>query len=117
MYLWGGGLATRPYTFTMQVWYRDIVYDDSAPDDHYTSLDVYTEDPAEPGSPVMVFVHGGGFRVGDKASSRDPGHKPEYFGAFGPPRQRGNQPCLWAPEISSDNSHQQYQLSSGSSKL
>ena len=75
----GGGLSTRPYTFTMQVWYRDSVYDDTAADDQFTSLDVYTADPAEAGSPVMVFVHGGGFRVGDKASSKDLDPKPEYF--------------------------------------
>lgn len=75
----GGGLSTRPYTFTMQVWYRDIVYDDTADDDQFTSLDVYTADPQGTGSPVMVFVHGGGFRVGDKASSKDLDPKPEYF--------------------------------------
>lgn len=75
----GGGLSHRPWTFTMQVWYRDIVYDTGAPDDRFTSLDIYTADPVEPGAPVMVFVHGGGFRVGDKASSKDLGPKPEYF--------------------------------------
>ena len=75
----GGGLSHRPHTFTMQVWYRDIVYDASAEDTYLTSLDVYTADPAEDGSPVMVFVHGGGFRVGDKASSKDLDPKPEYF--------------------------------------
>jgi acetyl esterase/lipase len=63
----------------MQVWYRDIVYDDSAEDDYLTSLDVYTPDPMEDGAPVMVFVHGGGYRVGDKASSKDLDPKPEYF--------------------------------------
>jgi len=75
----GGALSTRPYTFTMQNWYRDIVYDDSAADDRFTSLDVYANDPVEAGSPVMVFVHGGGFKVGDKASSKDLDPKPEYF--------------------------------------
>jgi acetyl esterase/lipase len=75
----GGALSARPYTFTMQAWYRDIVYDDSAADDRFTSLDIYTNDPVEAGSPVMVFVHGGGFRVGDKASSKDLDPKPEYF--------------------------------------
>lgn len=75
----GGALSHRPYTFTMQVWYRDIVYDDTADDDQYTSLDVYTADPVQAGSPVMIFVHGGGFRVGDKASSKDLDPKPEYF--------------------------------------
>jgi acetyl esterase/lipase len=75
----GGGLSHRPHTFTMQVWYRDIVYDDTASDDRFTSLDIYTPDPVQPASPVMVFVHGGGFRVGDKASSKDLDPKPEYF--------------------------------------
>jgi acetyl esterase/lipase len=75
----GGALSHRPHTFTMQVWYRDIVYDDSADDTEQTSLDVYTADPMEAGSPVLVFVHGGGFRVGDKASSKDLDPKPEYF--------------------------------------
>jgi len=75
----GGGLSHRPYAFTMQVWYRDIVYDDTSADNQYTSLDVYTADPVEPGSPVLVFVHGGGFRVGDKASSKDLDPKPEFF--------------------------------------
>src|SRR3546814_2398066 len=30
-------------------------------------------------SDLMVFVHGGGYRVGDKASSKDLDPKPEYF--------------------------------------
>jgi acetyl esterase/lipase len=75
----GGALSHPPHAFTMQTWYRDIVYDDSAEDDQFTSLDVYTPEPMEQGSPVMVFVHGGGFRVGDKASSKDLDPKPEYF--------------------------------------
>ena len=75
----GGGLSYPPYTFTHQVWYRDIVYDKSAKDTQYTSLDVYVADPVEPGSPVMVWVHGGGLRMGDKASSKDLASKPEYF--------------------------------------
>jgi arylformamidase len=75
----GGALSHPPFTFTLQTWYRDIVYDDSADDDQFTSLDVYTAMAPTPGSPVMVFVHGGGFRVGDKASSKDLDPKPEYF--------------------------------------
>lgn len=67
----GGALSHRPHTFTMQVWYRDMVYDDSAADDRFTSLDVYTPDPEPTSAPVMVFVHGGGYRVGDKASSKE----------------------------------------------
>jgi arylformamidase len=75
----GGGLAYPPYVMTMQAWYRDIVYDKTARNLNDTSLDVYVNDPVEPGSPVMVWVHGGGFRVGDKASSKDLASKPEYF--------------------------------------
>jgi len=75
----GGAISHRPYAFTMQVWHRDIVYDDTSADNQYTSLDVYTAESSPPGSPVMVFVHGGGFRVGDKASSKDLDPKPEYF--------------------------------------
>ncbi len=75
----GGGLSVKPYAFTLQVWYRDIVYDESADDTQFTSLDVYTANATAPNSPVMVFVHGGGFRVGDKASSKDLDPKPEYF--------------------------------------
>ncbi len=75
----GGGLSHRPWAFTLQTWYRDIVYDASAEDTQFTSLDVYTPEPQIEGAPVMVFVHGGGFRVGDKASSKDLDPKPEYF--------------------------------------
>ncbi|MDY6946884.1 MAG: alpha/beta hydrolase [Pseudomonadota bacterium] len=75
----GGGLSHPPHTMILQVQYSDIVYDTSVPDSHAASLDVYTMDPPEPNAPVMVFVHGGGFRVGDKASSKDLDPKPEYF--------------------------------------
>ena len=76
----GGGLAHPPHVMTMQVWYRDIVYDQSADDPHQTSLDIYVAGPAAPSNaPVMVFVHGGAFAVGDKASSKDLDPKPEYF--------------------------------------
>jgi acetyl esterase/lipase len=75
----GGGLAYPPYTMTMQSWYRDIVYDKTARDTRDTSLDIYVNDPVAPGSPVMIWVHGGGFRVSDKASSKELASKPEYF--------------------------------------
>lgn len=75
----GGGISHRPNVFTMQTWYQDIVYDESSPDTHATSLDVYTPEPRVEGVPVMVWVHGGGMRVSDKASSKDLGPKPEYF--------------------------------------
>lgn len=75
----GGGLSHPPHTMILQIQYSDIVYDQSSKDPHATSLDVYTMDPPEPNAPVMVFVHGGGFRVGDKASTKDLDPKPEYF--------------------------------------
>jgi arylformamidase len=75
----GGGLSHPPYSMILQVQYPDIVYDQSSPDSHATSLDIYTMDPPEPNAPVMVFVHGGGFRVGDKASTKDLDPKPEFF--------------------------------------
>lgn len=75
----GGGISHRPNVFTMQTLYPDIVYDESSPDTHATSLDVYTPDPQVENAPVMVWVHGGGMRVSDKASSKDLGPKPEYF--------------------------------------
>ena len=75
----GGALSHPPFTFTLQTWYRDIVYDSSADDDQFTSLDVYTAMGPQTNAPVMVFVHGGGYRVGDKASSKDLDPKPEYF--------------------------------------
>jgi acetyl esterase/lipase len=75
----GGSLSYPPYIFTHQVWFRDIVYDNLARDTQDTSLDVYVADPLEPRSPVMVWVHGGGLVMGDKASSKDLASKPEYF--------------------------------------
>ena len=75
----GGGISFRPNVFTMQVLYPNIVYDESSADANATSLDVYTPDPKAEKAPVMVWVHGGGFRVSDKASSKDLGPKPEYF--------------------------------------
>lgn len=76
----GGGLAHPPHVMTMQVWYRDIVYDPTADNTQHTSLDIYVAGPRPvSAAPVMVFVHGGAFRVGDKASSKDLDPKPEYF--------------------------------------
>ena len=77
----GGGLAHPPFVFTSTTWYRDVVYDESSHDVHQTSMDIYAADPVEPGSPVMVWVHGGGLRVGDKAHSKELDPKPEFFNA------------------------------------
>lgn len=75
----GGGLSHPPFAFTLTTWYQNIVYDESARDRNQTSLDLYVTDPVEPGSPVMVWVHGGGLRVGDKAHSKELDPKPEFF--------------------------------------
>jgi arylformamidase len=62
------------------VWYQDIPYA-SAPDTDpiLLSLDIYTLDPAPANAPVMIYVHGGGGRRGDKAWPNDLGSKPAYF--------------------------------------
>jgi len=62
------------------IWYQDIPYA-SAPDTDpiLLSLDVYTLDPAPANAPVMVYVHGGGGRRGDKAWPNDIGAKPAFF--------------------------------------
>lgn len=78
----GGGLPYPPYTFINHVYYPDIVYDTTAPETHFTSLDVFVADSSEPPtapSPVMVWVHGGGLRMSDKAAPMDLGPKAEYF--------------------------------------
>ena len=60
-------------------WYQDIVYD---PDYHIpwrTSLDIYVPDPVDAPTPVVLFVHGGGWRGSDKAYYKDLGEKPAWF--------------------------------------
>lgn len=75
----GGSFSHPPFQPTSLVLYHDMVYDDSSPDSHATSLDIYTADPVGTSSPVLVYVHGGGYAVGDKAWSKDLDPKPEYF--------------------------------------
>lgn len=75
----GGGLSHSPYVMTMQTWFPNIVYDETAGNTHQTSLDIYTDVTGQSNVPVMIFVHGGGYRVGDKASTKDLDPKPEYF--------------------------------------
>jgi arylformamidase len=52
--------------------HRDISYDAGTPtaDPNDNALDIYVPDGAAPGEarPVVVYVHGGGWRVGDKAN-------------------------------------------------
>ena len=75
----GGAFSHAPFTPTSLVLYPDMVYDSTSPDSQATSLDIYAADPVATSSPVMVYVHGGGYAVGDKAWSKDLDPKPEYF--------------------------------------
>ena len=75
----GGRLAHPPFSPVNLVWYQDIVFDDSSGNLKATSLDVYVPDPEIAEAPVMVYVHGGGYVVGDKAWHKDLDPKPEYF--------------------------------------
>jgi acetyl esterase/lipase len=75
----GSTMAPNSESFDA-VWYQDIPYA-TAPntDPLLLSLDVYTLDPAPAGVPVMVYVHGGGGRRGDKAWPNDIASKPAHF--------------------------------------
>ena len=75
----GGRLAHTPFSPVNLIWYQDIVFDDSSGNLKDTSLDVYVPDPEIAGAPVVVYVHGGGYVVGDKAWHKDLDPKPEYF--------------------------------------
>jgi len=75
----GGGLSHPPFSPVSLIWYQDIVFDGSSGNLKATSLDVYVPDPEIAGAPVMVYVHGGGYVVGDKAWHKDLDPKPEYF--------------------------------------
>ena len=61
------------------VWYQDLVYDETSPDPIRTSLDMYVPDPQPTGAPIVVFMHGGGFRGSDKAWYKDLGEMPVWF--------------------------------------
>ncbi|MEQ1731440.1 MAG: hypothetical protein ABL982_23970, partial [Vicinamibacterales bacterium] len=62
---------------TAMTWYRDVVYDRTYKDPDRVSLDVYVPDPVRERMPVVLFVHGGGFRSSDKAYYKDLGSKPD----------------------------------------
>ena len=61
------------------VWYQDLVYDTTSPDPIRTSLDLYVPDPQPESTPIVVFMHGGGFRGSDKAWYKDLGDMPQWF--------------------------------------
>ncbi len=64
---------------TAMSWYRDIVYDRTYADPDRVSLDIYVPDPVRERMPVVLFVHGGGFRSSDKAYYKDLGSKPDWL--------------------------------------
>jgi len=61
-----------PATAGAAVAHSDISYDLGSPaaDPNLNALDVYTPDTAAPGDsrPVIIYVHGGGWRIGDKSN-------------------------------------------------
>lgn len=72
-------LATSNQPRIELTWYQDIVYDPAYTDTVRTSLDVYVPEPVVENAPVVLFVHGGGFRGSDKAYYKDLGEKPAWF--------------------------------------
>jgi arylformamidase len=72
-------LATSNQPRIELTWYQDIVYDPSYTDIVRTSLDIYVPEPVVTDAPVVLFVHGGGFRGSDKAYYKDLGEKPAWF--------------------------------------
>lgn len=64
---------------TAMSWYRDVVYDRTYKDPDRVSLDIYVPDPVRERMPVVLFVHGGGFRSSDKAYYKDLGNKPDWL--------------------------------------
>lgn len=60
-------------------WYQDLAYDPDYDPPWRTSLDVYVPDPIDVPAPVVLFVHGGGWRGSDKAYYKDLGAKPAWF--------------------------------------
>jgi arylformamidase len=72
-------LATSNQPRIQLDWYQDLVYDADYHTPWRTSLDVYVPDPADAPAPVVLFVHGGGWRGSDKAYYKDLGAKPAWF--------------------------------------
>ncbi len=64
---------------TAMMWYRDVVYDRTYKDPERVSLDIYVPDPVRERMPVVLFVHGGGFRSSDKGYYKDLGNKPDWL--------------------------------------
>ena len=62
--------APRPPTDGQLKVTRDVAYDEA--DDSLRSLDIYAPADAR-GLPVMVFIHGGGWRQGDKGQAAEKG--------------------------------------------
>jgi acetyl esterase/lipase len=63
--------------------FADVAYANKSP---FEKLDLYLPAPAVGPAPLVVWIHGGGFQVGDKRSMprRDHGPPPKRFGPGGP---------------------------------
>jgi acetyl esterase/lipase len=77
------GLNAQPNEATPRPSVGDVAYADRSP---AQKLDVYLPKPDGAPAPVVIWIHGGGFRVGDKRSMprRDFGPAPKAVGRDGP---------------------------------
>lgn len=74
-----GGTMPPDFERAVMTKYHDISYDNTSTDRYSTALDIYVGPAASTPAPVMIFVHGGGYRQGDKAHAKDLDPKPEWF--------------------------------------
>lgn len=77
------GLNAQQGAATPRPTVEDVAYADKSP---AQKLDLYLPKPGGATAPVVIWIHGGGFRVGDKRSMprRDFGPAPQALGRDGP---------------------------------
>lgn len=76
-WIYKGSLTPNPITGNTV--YNDINYTTGSPQNEL-NLDVYVPDGGLPSKPVVIYVHGGSWRTGDKSNT---GYKDEFFTGMG----------------------------------